>query len=167
MAQTLLITYENTNLHPRRLVEGYGWGHKGSSLMGQRSLKSVGYWFLLSTRAKEVLQIPLQFSITHLDFRTALILIGVNFLTSWLGTLLWFAITGPKFRDSLEQSLLVQAHLAANERGIPVEWHMVLLVTIFLSGIISVVSIFSNRTLIMVGTLSVHNQTMMISYIYI
>lgn len=70
-----------------------------------------------------------------------MILIGANILTSWLGTLLWFAITRPVLEDSLESSLLVQAHHAANERGIPVEWHLILFVTIFLSGIISVVSI--------------------------
>lgn len=74
-------------------------------------------------------------------FRTALIFIGANILTSWLGTLLWFAITGPIFKDSIEISLLVQAHQTAHDRGLPVEWSMVLFVTIFISGIISMVRI--------------------------
>lgn len=82
--------------------------------------------------------------IVYFVFRTALILIGANIVTSWLGTLLWFAIIGPTCKDSLEVSLLVQAHHTAYDWGLPVGRPMVLFVTIFISGIISMVRIVAH-----------------------
>ncbi|XP_026313656.1 sodium-dependent nutrient amino acid transporter 1-like [Hyposmocoma kahamanoa] len=70
---------------------------------------------------------------------TALILVSANIVASWLGTILWFAIIDPTLKDSSGLSLLVQAHFTTHNRGLPIEWSMVLFVTIFISGIISMI----------------------------
>lgn len=73
--------------------------------------------------------------------RSALALVGTSTVASWGGLVFWFAVSGSQDPDTSSAAVLVHMYRTTEEDGLHIAWPLVVFAALFLSGIITMVSI--------------------------